>query len=104
MASVDRYVLREVVHRADVTVENSAAQLLLVVTAPTITVVLLFSVGQIYFLFFTIDGDVVVVQFSAAVDQEAYSFGFNEVPAGSYYLVACSDQDHDGYICGAGVG
>ncbi len=102
VVSVDRGALSEGVHRTTLTVDSSAGQLQLAVTVDTTTIVLESDAGQIYFLLFTTAGDEVVAQFSAAVEQEAYSFNFDGVPAGSYYLVAGSDQDNDGYICGAG--
>lgn len=102
VVSVDRAALSEGIHRSTITVESSVATLELAVTVDTTTIRLQSDAGRVYFLLFNTAGDEVIAQFSSDVSQGEYNFNFDSVPAGSYYLVAGSDQDNDSYICGAG--
>ncbi|ACG71487.1 peptidase S8 and S53 subtilisin kexin sedolisin [Anaeromyxobacter sp. K] len=49
-----------------------------------------------------VSGPELVKQWSGAASGGSYAFRFDGVSAGTYYLVAGSDMNNDGYICDAG--
>jgi len=71
---------------------------LLRVAAPELAVD---TAGRIYVLLVDADGETVAAQ---GVDLEGgvYQYRFDEVAAGTYYILAGTDMNNDGFICDAG--
>lgn len=63
------------------------------------------NAGELFVLLTTLNADGSLktqAQDVATLSNGVYSFHFDNVPAGQYYLVAGSDLDNDGYICTSG--
>ena len=60
------------------------------------------DVGRVYFLLLDPESDLSLAQVDAAASNGRYSFRFDGVAAGEYFLVAGSDLDNDDFICGPG--
>ena len=60
------------------------------------------DVGRVYFLLLDPESDESLAQVDAAASNGRYSFRFDGVEAGEYFLVAGSDLDNDDFICGPG--
>ncbi len=57
------------------------------------------SLGLLYVLLLDADTHRVVQQRQLEPTAKGYAFGFEQVPAGRYHLVAGTDMDNDGVIC-----
>ena len=58
--------------------------------------------GRLYVLLYNVNTEEVESQVSSVASAGQYSFAFDEVQPAVYVLVAGSDIDNDGFICGAG--
>ena len=78
--------------------EELVIPVLLRVAAPELAVD---TAGRIYVLLVDADGETVAAQ---GVDLEGgvYQYRFDEVAAGTYYILAGTDMNNDGFICDAG--
>lgn len=101
-ATVSRAGLAEGLHQGTVTIVSTANTLSLPVTLQVSAALGAADAGYTYVLL--IDGATFepVDQFDGATASGALAYTFTGVAAGSYFIVAGSDQNNDGFICDSG--
>ena len=100
--SVDRSGLANGAYGGRLTITSNIGSHTVPVTMLVTATAAASDVGRVYFLLLDPASDLSLAQVDAAASNGRYSFRFDGVAAGDYFLVAGSDLDNDDFICGPG--
>lgn len=101
--TVDRGALADRVYTATVTLQSSANTVTIPVIMQVASTPLFADTGPLYvFLLHESDPNLGAQSDFLLAEQGNYSYRFTNVSAGNYSIVAGSDLDNDGFVCGPG--